>query len=166
MKLWLIALGALAAGGCAMPMEGLSVEKAPLSETRPEGTIGPNESKPPWQTYTVSMPTRAVRRLVAMQSTFHLRVTDCRRTEAGRIDSGRVNVDGLICIEDVYVDGVTLNGSSRQHPKLEGGDDSVIRGVAYVSTSRIGDVAELCFQASGGTMLGSSFKSNVVRVRR
>ena len=80
----LLALGVLALAGCTARMDGLSVEKAALSESRPEGTIGPNESEPPWQTYAVTMPTRAVQRLVAMESTFHLQVTDCRRKEVGR----------------------------------------------------------------------------------
>jgi hypothetical protein len=163
-RLAVLALGTLALVGCTLPMNGLTVHKLGLSTTRPENTITGSEGNSPWQTYTVDLPSRLTRTLAGMDSTFHLSVTDCRHNDAGRIESGQVNTDGLISIEDVYVGGVTLNGSSTVHAKAEAIKGPLVRGVAYVSKSRIKDVPELCFRALGGSMMGVGFKSNIVRV--
>lgn len=158
---WLLA-------GCTLPVQGLAVEKGGLASTRPEGTIGPtgSEGSPPWQTYTVLVPSNLARTVTENASTFHLVVTDCRHKDAGRIhQDGHSDLNGWIGTEDVYIDGVTLNQSSGGHSKLQGKKSPIFQGVAYVSTSRIGNIPELCFQASGGNMIGLGFKTNTVRVR-
>ena len=160
----ILAIAAMALAGCALPLKLISVEKAARVEVRPDGTIGPPESARAWQSYVIEMPARQVRRVVAVESTFHLRVTDCRYKEVGRIVGHRINTDGLIGIEDIDVDGRTLNGSSSGSSTLEGYKGRVVRGVAYLRTDRLADVPELCFQASGGSMLGARFKSNLLRV--
>lgn len=160
----LVALGAMTLAGCTVRTEGLAVQKGGLSTIRPEGTIGPNEDNPPWQTYTIELPSRLARTATGADSSFHLVVTDCRYKDAGRVQEGRVDLKGWVSAEDVYVDGITLNASSGRHPSLKGKKGPIVRGVAYVSTSRIGSIPELCFQASGGSMIGLGFKTNTVRV--
>lgn len=153
---------ALALGGCAAHSDELVVRAAGLSPDRPETTIGAPDGQEdaPWRMFEVQLPTRFVRKIVAADSTFHLSVTDCGRDE----DHGRVG-RGVFSIEDVYVNGATLNlaGSERvSRSQLTG---SVVEGVAYVSAKDIEGETELCFQASGGSMLGFRFDTNVVRVR-
>lgn len=112
--------GALALTGCTLSTSGMKVHTAGLSTIRPDGTIGPSgsEGAPPWKIYTVELPSRLARTLVGTDSTFHLRVTDCRHKDAGRLDNGHFNIQGLIGVEDVYVDGLTLNGSSSRSSRL------------------------------------------------
>lgn len=161
----LLLLGSSCLAGCSMQTSELRVEKAALSAVRPESTIGPTEDDGPWQTFKVTVPRQFARRLLAMQSTFHLQVKDCRFPHAGRLENGRFDSTGWVSVEDVYVDGLTLNGSSSRHTKLAHGSGPTVTGVAYVSASRIGSTPELCFQAVGGSMMGAKFQSNVVRLR-
>lgn len=161
----LLLLGSSTLAGCTMQMSGLRVEKTALSDVRPESTIGPTEDDGPWQTFRVTAPSQFVRRLLAMQSTFHLQVKDCRFPHAGRLENGRFDETGWVTVEDVYVDGLTLNGSSGRRTKLAGSSGPIVTGVAYVSTSRISSTPELCFQAVGGSMMGAKFQSNIVRLR-
>lgn len=164
LRMVVVVLGVLALTGCTVRTGGLSVHKAGLSTTRPEGTIGPNEDDPPWQTYTVELPARLARTVTGADSSFHLVVTDCRYKDVGRVQEGRIDLTGWVSVEDVYVDGITLNASSGRHPDLKGKKGPIVQGVAYVSASRIKNIPELCFQASGGSMIGLGFKTNTVRV--
>jgi hypothetical protein len=140
----------LALAGCGFPMQGLRVHRTGLADTRPATTIGPSESvgSPPWQTFSVEVPSAFARLLVRADSTFHLHVTDCEH-------------DGdPISIEDVYVNGVPLN---RPHASLRG-DGPTTTGVTYVSRALLKSHRELCFQAMGGNMVGLAFNSNIARV--
>lgn len=161
----LLLLGSLSLAGCSMQMSGLRVEKAALSDVRPESTIGPTEGDGPWQTFRVTVPRQFARRLLATRSTFHLQVKDCRYPHAGRLENGRFDRTGWVSVEDVYVDGLTLNGSSGRRTKLADSSGPIVTGVAYVSNLRIGSTPELCFQAVGGSMIGAKFQSNIVRLR-
>jgi hypothetical protein len=157
-------LGAFASmlTGCSFPADGITIDKAGLSSTRPESTIGAERSNAPWQTFSVGVPTGLAKAVIRTNSTFHLVVTDCRPS-AGEVGAdGRINLDGWIGAEDVYVDGNTLNLGRL---KFRANRDRVFRGVAYVPAAQIKDVRELCFQAVGGSMLGFGFKSNIVRLR-
>src|SRR3989344_1745592 len=164
LRMVVVVRGVLVLAGCTVGTGGLSVHKAGLSTIRPEGTIGPNEDDPPWQTYTVELPARLAQTVTGADSSFHLVVTDCRYKDAGRVQGGRFDLK-WVSAEDVYVDGITLNASSGRQPNLKGRKGPIVRGVAYVSTSRIRNIRELCFQASGGSMIGLGFKTNTVRVR-
>ena len=166
-RLTLIAICTSALAACSLPMTGLEVQRSGVSASRPTSTIGSPESEgePPWQTYTVKVPSGLADMLVRLDSTFHLVVSDCRHPDGATVHvDGSMNTDGLIGIEDVYINGVTLNGSSTAHYKPSGREGSFLRGVAYLSTSWIKDARKLCFRAMGGSMFGVGFKSNISRI--
>jgi hypothetical protein len=89
---------------------------------------------------------------VNADSTFHLRVTDCQHE------------DHPPSVEDVYVDGVALNGPQTGRAMLRSKKGPTVVGVAYLSRAWVETAHELCFQAMGGNMAGFSFKSNVVKL--
>ncbi|HEY7851917.1 MAG TPA: hypothetical protein VIB82_03025 [Caulobacteraceae bacterium] len=163
-RIVLFASCALALAGCVLPLNSLKIHKAGVSTTRPEGTIGPrgSDGDPPWQTYTVEVPSTFAHALASLDSTFHLGVTDCRRELDDMIGKdGLINTDGLIDIADVYINGLTLN----IHSDLRGSTGPVVRGIAYLSSARIKNVRQLCFRAEGGAMFGVGFRSNLVRLQ-
>jgi len=152
----LAVLGACALTGCSVPVSGLRVQAAGVAQRRPAGTIGPagSEGPAPWLTYRVEFPSLYARTLASLDSTFHLRVTNCAPK------------GGWITTEDVYVDGETLNGSHPGHARPLETQGAPVQGVAYVSAAETKEARELCFQARGGSMIGLGFRSNVVRVKR
>jgi hypothetical protein len=152
----LLVLSALSLAGCRVPLAGLSVEATGVAQRRPAGTIGPpgSEGPAPWLTYRVAFPSLYGRTLASLDSTFHLRVTNCAPE------------GGWIATEDVYVDGVTLNGSHTGHARPRENRGAPVSGIAYVSVADTKGAPELCFQARGGSTLGLGFRSNVVRVKQ
>lgn len=87
----------LASAGCAIIIPPPStVQPIDVVDVRPEGSIGPDTLSPTkWRKLTTAIDRETIQAVRRAQATFHFSITDCK---------GK-----FVWVEDLYVDGVSLN---------------------------------------------------------
>jgi hypothetical protein len=146
-------------GGCLYRSDLLrSVREVGVTRSRPESTIGPEETQGTlWRVYHIELSTGAVRHLLSYSPTVHLVASNC--------DGGNE-----FAWEDIYVDGATINGSTSERASANFIDAAIregggrLTGVSYLRDQDVRGHAEFCLHAQGGIEGGLGFTSNSVKM--
>jgi hypothetical protein len=137
-----ILLFASSSGGCAIIIPTpVSVQSLEAIDTRPEGTIGPDTARrTKWRKFSTEIDRKTIRAIRMAETTFHVRITDCR---------GK-----YVTVEDLYVNGVALNRlsamSATEFEAFNVSLDEKPKAFLYVEDADFMASMQLCAQFSGG----------------